>query len=65
MTVSPPLLDQSVALKLRESIIDLYEGNTKFYPREFLFQLPSMMHTAERKDIKLSVFQHFKFERKN
>ena len=56
MSVSPPLLDRLVALKLRESIIDLYEGNTKFYPREFLFQLPSMMHTAESKEIKVSVF---------
>ena len=56
MSVSPPLLDRLVALKLRESIIDLYEGNTRSYPREFLFQLPSMMHTAESKEIKVSVF---------
>ena len=63
MSASHRLLDRLVALKLRESIIDLYEGNTKSCPREFLFQLPSMMHTAESKEIRTSVFQYFKFER--
>ena len=57
MSAGHRLLDRLVALKLRESIIDLYEGNTKFFPREFLFQLPSMMHTARSKEMNISVFE--------